>query len=140
MSLENVRPYFRTHLKAQGFKEWKQVFNPETIPDDIVDLAFHIESGPMEGIKLNQSDQELACRVTLRLYFQAFDKSSDGLDRAMTKTDAALLVLLKASNRLTGNLKNVILNSVNPEAFDPSNPTLIAMRIEMTARVIMPTT
>lgn len=139
MSLTAVRSYFRTRLDALSFKEWKDGFNYENIPSNILDKSYHIMSGSVSGLSNNQTAQEVEQSVTIRVFFKGYRDPATGIDNAVTDAETIIKSCVKASNRLTGLLKNVKFNSMGISEIAISNDNAIMIEIEFTAFTILST-
>jgi hypothetical protein len=127
MSLKASRGYLRERGEALGLREWKDVFNFENIPANIVDRAFHIESNQAVGVKLNQADQELNFSHTVRIFVKGFRNPASGIDLAISLADDFIKECVSAPNRLTqtSGIKNVIFENASFDADSASNDNLI---------------
>ena len=138
MSLAHVKPYFRATATLLGWQtEWKEPFNINNIPANIIDRAFNLELGRVSGIKQNQSDLETEFPITVRYFRKGFRDPYGVLDEAVASADSYVRTALKHSRRLVGEgIKNVRLQGIDWERFD-SNDNLIIVRMEFTALVIL---
>jgi hypothetical protein len=127
MSLRAAREYMRERGEAIGLREWKDALNFQNIPANLVDRAFHIESGTAVGIKLNQSDQELNFAQTVRIFVKGFRNPSAGIDSAIALAEDYIKECVTAPNRLTQTtgIKNVVFENANFDADSASNDNLI---------------
>lgn len=137
MSFESVRPYFAARCTAVGLKEHKDAFNDENIPSTYLDGSFHVLLNGFDGIKLNQNDQESRCKVAVSFWLKGFRTPSEGLDRAVAKSELLLKETLKNSNRLGQCIKNVVFNDVSYSALSDDNDNAIKVTMNFTAFVII---
>ena len=138
MSFPLVLDYFSARSKAIGYKEHQDAFNFDNNPDSIIDKTFHIETGTWDGVKLNQTDQEVSCDVTVRLFFKAFRSTIETRRVAAVESEKLVKECLKHSNRLTGaSIKNVQLESVNFEPLATSNDNIVVAKHLFSALVIL---
>lgn len=137
MSLAYVRYYFRQRCLAVGLKEHSDAFNEENVPSTYLDQAFHVTLDRFSGIKLNQNDQEMKCTVKTTFWIKGFKKPTDGLDRAVSKSDLLIKEILKPSNRLSQNIKNIVIGDVVYEALSDDNDNAIKVVIDFSAIVIL---
>lgn len=133
MSMTLVRSYFIARCKAVGLKEHKDAFNDENVPGTYIDGAFHVLLDSFSGVKLNQSDQEINCAVAVSFWIKGFRQPTEGLDRAVAKSETLLKEVLKNSNRLGQCLKNVVFDSVDYSALNASNDNAIKVTMNFTA-------
>ena len=133
MSMTLVKPYFKARCIAVGLKEHKDAFNQENIPSTYLDNTFHVLLGDFSGIKLNQSDQEINCSVSVSFWIKGFKTPSEGLDRAVSKSEQLLKETLKNSNRLGQCLKNIVFNDVSYTALSDDNDNAIKCTMNFTA-------
>lgn len=137
MSLTAVRSYFRTRMNGLGFSEWKDGFNFSNIPSNILDKTYHIASGTVTGRKHNQIDIEAEQTVTIRLFRKGFRDPAGGIDISISDGETIIKDCTKASNRLTGLLKNVVFDSMDVEAIDDSNDNKIVLTLNFTILTII---
>ena len=110
-----------------GLREWKDGFSFSNIPANIVDRSFHIESNEAVGIKLNQLDQELNFRQTVRIFVKGFRNPASGIDTAIGLAEDYIKECVHAPTRLTqtSGVKNVSIETVSFDAESASNDNLI---------------
>lgn len=129
MSLSLVRPYFKARCLAVGLTEHPDEFNIDNIPSTIIDKSFHVGLTSANGDKLNQNDQEISAPVEVVFYYKGFRDPSDGLDKAIAKSEELIKEAERPSNRLGACIKNVNLNSIVYEALSLGNDNVIRTRI-----------
>jgi len=133
MSLSDVRKYFVDRCKSQGLVEWKQPFQDMDMPNTVTNKSFQVTLGEFTGVKaINNRDQEMNCPATVSIYFKGFQNPTEGVDQAVENAEKLLKECLKAKNRLGTCVKNVILNSVLPEALSDSNDNIIRVKLGFT--------
>lgn len=137
MSLTAVRPYFRARLNSLNYKEWDDGFNFDNIPENIIDKAYHIDDFEIVSNSLNQTDLDLECTVTTRIFLKGYRTPKEALDNANEKLEAIFREVLKPTNRLTGTqgLRNVLLTSVSKEPMALSNDNTILVTIVWSVQV-----
>lgn len=133
MSLTNVMPYFRTHLNALGYKEWKDALNYDNIPKSIRNKSYHIEVNPTTGVVLNQHVQEMNSNVSIRLFVKGFRNTTDRLETGLLYVEGIIKRLCDPDNRVTGIIKNVYFNSMNIVPLDVTNDNSFIFEINFTA-------
>jgi len=131
MSIISVRPYFRTRMNALGFREHLDVFNVSNIPSTLLDKSYHIGQGPISNRKMQMNYSEVEMNIILNFYIKGFRDVSSGIDSAINLTEDILEGILLPSNRLLGNIKDVILNSVSYEPLSISNDNAIITSIDV---------
>lgn len=127
MSLKAARGYMRERGEALGLREWKDGFNFDNIPANLVDRSFHIETGSAVGIKLNQADQELNFSQTVRIFVKGFRNPASGIDSAIALAEDFIKECVTARTRLTqtSGIKNVVFENASFDADSASNDNLI---------------
>ena len=133
MSMTEVRSYFRSRCLAVGLKEHNDAFNDENIPSTYIDNSFHVLLNSFSGRKLNQTDQEIDCAVTVSFWVKGFRNPTSGLDSAVSKSETLLKEVLKNYNRLGQCLKNVVFNNVAYTALSEDNDNAIKVTMSFTA-------
>lgn len=138
MSLEQVRPYFRTVMNNLGYTEWTDGFNWQNIPSTVVDGSYHMELLEASGLKQNQNDIEIEQPIVVRLFVKGFRDPAAGIDLSMEKLVGIIKEALKSSQRTLGTyLKNVKFVSASPEPFGESNDNMVMMRMQFDTLVIL---
>jgi len=141
MSLRGVRSYFRERGEALSLREWKDGFAFDNIPANIVDRAFHIESGLAVGVKQNQTDQEFNFTTTVRIFVKGFRNPASGIDSAIGLAEDYIKECVSAPNRLTqtSGIKNVVFESASFDADSASNDNLIVASLTFRAYSVLKT-
>lgn len=137
MSLSSVRSYFRSRCLAVGLKEHADAFNEENIASTYLDNSFHVMLNGFSGIKLNQNDQEVRCGVIVSFWIKGFRNPTEGLDRAVSKSELLIKETLKNSNRLGQCLKNVVFLDVAYAALSEDNDNAIKVTLNFEALTIL---
>lgn len=137
MSLVNVRGYFRTHMNAAGFKEWKDAFNSDNVPGAILNKSYHILSPTIVQQGHNQAHLELVETIEITFFLKGYRLPADAVDDAHTEAQGLLRRLLGHANRTQGNLKNVVLDTIDIEAYDENNDNLIKVVMRFGVLVII---
>lgn len=130
MGLAEIRPYFRTHMDALGYKEHKDAFNYANIPNTIINRSYHIETptGGRRGNYTNAS-QPIEHDCVIRVFFKGYRYPATAIDEAMTSYDEILDTVLLSSNRLDAGIKNIYLNDVSVKPYEASNDNLVLLEI-----------
>lgn len=137
MSMIAARQYFRTRAANLGLKEWKDGFSFQTLPANIYDKAFHIESGPYAGQKLNQLDQEMTAQVNVRIFHKGFRDPSSAIDSLVNLSETFIKDCIVPRNRLSGNdgIINVVFENMAIEPVGDSNDSAMFSNIQF--RVVL---
>jgi hypothetical protein len=136
-SLIDVKKYFRQRCLAIGLHEHKDAFFDENIASTVVDNSFHVLISGFNGVKLNQNDQEMSCRCLVSFWIKGFKNPSEGLDKAVAKSEFLIKEVLKPSNRFGQSIKNVSLGAINYAQMSESNDNSIKVTIEFTSYLIL---
>lgn len=133
MSLEAIRPYFREHMNALKFKEHKDAFNYDNIPNSIINKSYHIDTptGGRRGIYTNGS-QPIEHDCVIRVFFKGYRYPALAVDEAMEAYGNILDRVLDAENRLGADIKNIYLNDVSIKPYAASNDNLVLLEITFT--------
>lgn len=137
MGLADVRPFFRERLEGLGYTEHNQPFEPDEVGANIVDGAFHIETGTISTGPANQRSHTFDYPLTIRIYKTGYSDILEAYDAALEGADTILADLLQPSVRL-GNvvgIKDIIPNSVQPTALNATNDNVVVVVMVVTARL-----
>lgn len=139
MSLTNARAYMRARAEAIGLKEWKDGFDFDNIPANIVDKYFHIQSGRVVGIKNNQSDQEMNFSQTVRIFVKGFRDPASGIDSAIKVAEDYIKQCVNVANRVAqpNGIKNVVFENADFGALSPSNNNGVIASLTFRVYVIL---
>lgn len=139
MSFSLTRSYFRTRANAIGMKEWKDGFNFDNIPSTILDKSYHIETGSIVGLKLNQNDQETNAQVNVRILQKGFRDPASAIDSVMELSETFIKECLVPKNRLTqsSGIKNVVFENMSIEQIAASNDNAVISNIQFRVLVIL---
>jgi hypothetical protein len=135
MSLTEIRPYFRVHMKAEGFSEWADGFAIDNIPDNIIDYAFHISTPTVSGVVLNHTDQETETTVVVSYLIKGFRDPASAIDKVLEKGENILGRTQLASNRLTSGIKNVLFQDLSITPLAASNDNVVLGEMTFLVRV-----
>lgn len=121
-----IRQYFVARAKAIGLIEWTDAFNYENIPANLMNGSFFIEAPNFQAVKpIQHRDQEISAQVEIKFFIKGYRTPKEAMDKSVEKAESLIREVLKPTNRMSGCLKNVTLNSVNIEPFAASNDNLI---------------
>jgi hypothetical protein len=133
MSITLVRSYFVDRCKTVGLTEHRDAFNDENVALSLLNEKFFVRLNTFNGIKLNQTDQEINCDVEVVFWLKGGIDPVSGLDKAVIKAENLLKEALKHSNRLGQCIKNVVFNSVSFDRLAESNDNTVKVTANFTA-------
>ncbi len=140
MAMEAIRPYFKTHLNALGFKEWKDAFNVSNIPSTLVQGSYHVLSpGGQRRAAYNQQDQGIIQNTQVRVFYKGYRSPADAVDAAMLGYNTILTRVLAPENRLGVVVKNVFFDSMNIQPIDATNDNAAILEINFSCLIILST-
>lgn len=119
MSLAVVRPYFRNIIdtlstgQGLGYVEHRDAFNYNNIPGTELDQAYHLETGAIVNIAVDQLTYTIQFPVTVRLFRRGYNDTVQAHEDLIADTDSILAAILDPANKLDGTLFNVIPGSIN---------------------------
>jgi hypothetical protein len=137
MSLTAVKPYFKTHLSALGFREWLDAFNSENIPSTLLNGSFHLALPSSSAVPQNQHSLDISQSVTVTIARKGYRSSSAAVDQLLEDTQQILCRLLDPKYRVTGKLKNVLFDGSTVEALSQSNDNVALARLNFTCYIIL---
>jgi hypothetical protein len=135
---QSVRSYFRTHLNALKFNEWKDAFNVENIPSTIISGSYHI-SAP-QGSRRDAYDptsQDVEAEVVIRIARKGLKTPADAIDQCTKDLDAILARVLLASNRLGCDLKNIYYEGHSIDQLSATNDNVAVLEITFRCLIIL---
>jgi len=136
VGIASVRPFFRDRLKALGYTEHNQPFEPSELGASVVDGAFHIETGTISSGPANQRSHTFEYPLTIRIYKTGYSDILESYDAALGEADTILADILQPSVRLgAAEIKDVIPNSVQPTALSTTNDNVVVIVMVVTARL-----
>lgn len=135
MSINQVRPYFRTKLEALGFEEHRDAFNFKNIPGDLLDTRFHLETNSISSGVADQRVHTVEVELTVRIFRRGFNDTVTKHEELIADIESVLTQVLNVSDRTSGNLFDVIPGATSIEPFGDSNDNWQIAVIPFTAIV-----
>ena len=136
MSWTASRAYFKTIIEARNFALHPDAFDVENIPSTVLDKSYHLTFGPVTGLGLENCALDSSFPVVVRLFFKGLPaQPNDAVDRSILFSETFTKDLLKPTNRLTGLLKNVNLESVSFDQLSASNDHSVIATLIFNCRV-----
>lgn len=132
MSWSDIRPYFKTHLDAEGLTEWTDAFNTNNIPEDILDGSYHIQFGEFTLESFNQSDYQNTVRVLVRIFKNAFVETQTGYDEVVSVGESVAIRIMRPTNRVNETFKQVVLDRMAISQLADSNDNSMVLEMEFT--------
>ena len=108
MIFDAVRPFFRTRLKALGFKEHFDAFDLDNIPSTLLDESFFMSSAGVQGSESNHQVHSFSYPMNIVVFKKGFGKPVEARDNAETIAETILSDLIKPSTRLGIVLKDIV--------------------------------
>lgn len=134
LSLELVRPYFRTRLNALSYTEWADGFGIDNIPDTILDRSYHIQHGNIVQRSRGGSDIVYVVPITINVFYKGFRDVSTAIDQGMAGAEAIVNACVKQAN-YTNPIKIVEFGGFTVEPLDESNDNTVKAVINFNAVV-----
>lgn len=134
----HVRSFFRTQLNSIRFKEWKDAFNVDNIPETILQNSYHIET--VRGARrnpYNAMDQEFEQDVTLRVFKKGFRNPSDAVDDCLSALDQITGLVLDTAVRVNCNIKNIYLNNFEIRPLADTNDNAAVLEVTFSCLIII---
>lgn len=135
--LDAIKPYFSDKLESLGYKQWNDGFNFENIPSTVLDNSFHVFIPTINGISLNQGNQELEVTTLVRIFRKGFVNVADALNELTGDITDFLVLALLPADRLANPIKNVTFNVANLLELEASNDNAIIVEFDFTVRIIL---
>lgn len=132
MSLSEVREFFRGRLESLGYREHDEPFIPEEIGANIVDEAFHLETGSITGGPANQRVHGFSYPITLRVYKTGYKNLNQAYDNSMEIADTILADLLAPGVRIGTVIKNITPETIQPLPLSVTNDNVIVLTFTFT--------
>jgi hypothetical protein len=98
MSLELVRPYFRTRVSALSYTEWTDGFGIDNIPETILDKSFHITHGTVGPRSRSGQDIVYSVPITVNVFFKGYREVTEAIDLGMAGAEAIVNACIKQAN------------------------------------------
>lgn len=132
MSLADIRPYFRTRLKAQSLKEWTDGFNRENIPSTVIDRSFHILTNSISAVKQNQQGNDIEVGVVVSILLKGYRDPASAIDEALALAGVVIADITDPTLKLNQSFKNILFTTSSIDPFDESNDNLVLLTLEFT--------
>ena len=137
-----VKPHFRTRLKALGFgTELQRSFDLENVPRNQIDKAWHVLIGPVAGLGQNHTDQQMSVDTLVTVFLKGFRDEDNATIEAYEKGELIVADLCSAkspnSRVAIPCLKNIEFISMVAEPFDDSNDNIVRLLINFEVLLIL---
>lgn len=137
MALSDIRSYFRTHMEALDYVEWRDGFNAENIPSTLLNNSFHIESGDVTPTVSNHQVYEFDCPVTVRIFLKGYLDPVSAIDDSYASVEDIYSELLLPSSRLTTAVKDIVPTAVRVSPLTLQNDNAVLVEIDFNAKTFM---
>ncbi len=138
MSIELIRPYFKTRMSALGLKEWRNPFDTSNIPENIIASQYNVVLAPITQFKLNQQNLDLKVQVNLKLFAKAYKEHMVAYDSATALMVDAIMEVMNPVNRLTqAALKNISILSASIDPYAPDNDNVMVVNFQFVVDLAM---
>lgn len=138
LCFSEVKPFYRTILKARGLTEHTDAFNIDNIPETIFNKSFHILFGPFLGTKLNMHIQETSVNVQIRFFLKGFRDPASGVDSAILLGENIIRDCLAPAKRIgTNSIKNVTFIRMSVDPYADSNDNLVSTLLEFETLIML---
>lgn len=137
MSASSIRPYFAARLEALGFREWRDGFTFENIPETILDKSFHVYLETISGGPINQADQLLTGLVVIRAFYRGYRDVTEAIDESISSTEAIVKEVCKVSNRTSEGILNVVFDGVDYEPLTAQNDNSVLTTMRFSAQTLL---
>jgi hypothetical protein len=136
VSIKSIRPFFAARLEAIGFREWRDGFVFENIPETILDKSFHVYLETISGSPIDQKDQSLTGLVVIRVFFRGYRDVTEAIDESISSTEAIVKEVCKVSNRTSEGLLNVVFDGVDYEPLTAQNDNSVLVTLRFAAQTL----
>lgn len=130
MSLDSIRPFFRTRLKALGFNEHFDAFDDNNRPAQSLDKTFRIDTSVATGTSANMQVHEFEMSVNLLITLKGKgDNNIDVSDRAWEVCGTILEDILTVDNRNGTVIKDIEPTTINVGPYSASDDNDVLMSL-----------
>lgn len=132
MSMKSVRSYMRAMCKNVGLSEWKDSFNSDNIPENILDKAFFLDMRDVtQGQQRSQWDQVVLMPLTVRIFKKGYRTPADAIDAVIELTENLIKEACAPvnSNAQTNGIKGVLFDSCRYDPIDQSNDNAVVSEV-----------
>jgi hypothetical protein len=136
MSLAVVRPFFRTEMKALGYKEHDDAFNVENIPNNILEKGFHLDTESVGGSTSQQLVHPFTYNLKVRAFKKCYKNTVECLDNADLIADEVYGAVLSPSSRYGVAIKDIVPDGYTPTIYDDSNDNILVVEFNFTIKLI----
>lgn len=138
MTFAAIRAFFRTHMNALNYREWRDAFNVANIPSTIINGSYHIDTTTgQRRDAYNQLDQAFEQDVIIRVFFKGYRNSADAVDASMTALDTITARILDSEYRAGSTIKNIYLNQIQIQPLDQTNDNAAILEISFSCLIII---
>jgi hypothetical protein len=116
-------------MDGLGYHEHTDGFNRNNIPETLLNLAYHILPGSVQGGPVSHTHQDTNTEVNIGVFFRGYRNSSEAIDAALLAMDTIIKDCCKIANRTnTGaGIFNVVFEGaeLSPLSSDENENTVI---------------
>ena len=135
MIFDAVRPFFRTRLKALGFKEHFDAFDTDNVPSTLLDKSFFMSSGGVQGSESDHQVHNFSYPMKVVVFKKGFGKPVQARDDAETIVDTILSDLISPAVRLGTVLKDIVPVRYEISAVSESDDKDIVIEFEFLVKL-----
>ena len=117
MSLELVRPYFRTRINLLNYTEWADGFGIDNIPETLLDRSYHILHGNITQRSRGGVDIVYVVPITVNVFYKGFRDVTTAIDQGMAGAEEIINSCIKKAN-YTNPIKLVEFEGFTVEPYD----------------------
>ena len=136
MSIAQVRPYFQNILNDLGFTEHRDVLNYQNIDAVSIDRKYHIET---VSINADAADHQTVYTynysLVVRIFKHAYNDPVGTLETLEADVDNVSCQILRAENRISGILLDVLPGVIVYQSIDVSNDNLLVAEMNFIGRI-----
>lgn len=115
-------------MQALGLKEWKNPFDTQNIPENIIGSQYNVAFAPINQLKFSQQNLDLRVPINLKLFVKAYKQHMVAYDSAIALANDVLIEVLKPTNRLTqADIKTINLGLMSIDPYAPTNDNIMVV-------------
>lgn len=137
MSISLVRSYIQDAMDELNYTEWRDGFDFDNVPENIINKLYHITTGAISQNSQNQTALDLTYPVLLQVYFHGYRYPVEAIEESLSCGQEIICRLVNPLTANGTNIKDVQFVSMEPVAKATTNDNIVLLQINLEVRLFL---
>ena len=139
MSLAAVFPYFQNGLDSLGLEEWKDGFAFDNIPENFIDMSYHLTVGTIITDERHQTSLDISYPITVRLFLKGYNDPAEAISESIVLGQQVICELASPvnANGINESVKDVAFIDMTPQPIGASNDNTVMLEMNFIATIYL---